>query len=259
MIRSWLRRILPAPVGHRLRKLYYPFVLRRFPEAKWPPASAVRALLKPGDEVVDAGANIGYVTRLLSEWVGPGGRIFSFEPVPETFDLLAHNVKALGLSNVRLYPFALAAADGHVEMEIPDYADGGENRYEARVIPAGQGGRGRCVTVETRRLDSVLAGEAQRVRLVKVDVEGFELEVVLGASALIAASHPALIVEVSGDPAETGTKPARLFGVLKDHGYKPFLLEDGRLVPHHGGGRSNDVFFLTPVHTDALGELMRLG
>jgi len=188
---------LPHGLRHRLQKFYYPRVVRNFPPERWPPSALVRRLLAPGARVVDGGANIGYVTRLLSEWVGAAGRVYSFEPVPETFSLLAHNVRRLQLTNVELFNCALSAHSGEAAMEIPTYPWGGDNLYESALVAesVGASAAARRVSVACRRLDEVLP--AGPVTLIKLDVEGHEAEAIEGAWELIVAHRPALVVEMN--------------------------------------------------------------
>ena len=138
MIKTIAKRILPRSLQHQLKKLYYPGRLRRFSDDEWPVLAVVRTLVREGDWVVDAGANIGYVSMLLSRLVGPKGRVFSFEPVAETFDLLRHNVDQLSLQNVELFEYGLSAAEGESVMEVPQDAAGDDNLYESRVLGSGE-------------------------------------------------------------------------------------------------------------------------
>ena len=243
-LKQLVRRYAPAGLKHRLRKWNSWRLVRDFDESRWPPAAMARRLVRPGDRVVDAGANIGYVTALFSRWVGAAGRVYSFEPEPGTFDVLSSNVRRLNLANVSLFPCAVSSREGQGVLAIPEYAAGGENLYEARVVDAPEGGRGvRTVSIRLGSLDALLA-DLDSLALVKLDVEGYELEAVQGAAGLIERFHPALLIEVSGDPWSPGTKAANLFELLKGWGYSPYRSEAGdwrKLAP---GDPALDVFFL---------------
>jgi FkbM family methyltransferase len=244
-----LAALLPRFLQHRIKKWYYPRLLRRFPESRWPGAAGARRLIRPGDHVVDAGANIGYVTMLLSRWVGPDGWVHSFEPVAETADLLTWNTKRLGLTNVRILPVALSDGPGEAVMDIPRYETGGENPYEARLRdPAAGPGPGRAVNVFRETLDAVLGRDLPRVTFVKMDVEGHEGAALRGATSLIETAHPAFLIEVSGDPEEEGSPARRLFEFLAARGYQACVDEDGRFRPRRRGERQVDYFFLRPEH-----------
>jgi FkbM family methyltransferase len=252
---SMLASRLPQAARRRLKKWYYPFLLRRFAEDRWPPSRAVRALVHPGDHVVDAGANIGYVTGLLSRWAGPAGRVYSFEPVPETFDLLSHNARRLGWTNVSLFNIGLSSAEGTATMRIPRYTTGAENLYESRLVSEEQPGfEGRAVTVSLRPLDAVLVDPSLPLALLKVDVEGHELEVIRGAHGVIERWKPALLVEVGGDPRAPGTPASELFGLLAEAGYSAWVCDPRscRVLPC--GERATDYLFLQANHLTKLEE-----
>lgn len=242
------RRLVPRAAQRRLKRWYYPRLLRRWSEARWPEARIVRRLVAPGDHVVDAGANIGYISLLLSRIVGPQGVVHSFEPVPATFELLANNLRVLGLANVRARQAAVSDAPGRARMTTPEYADGGENLYESRLVEGSEAG---TCEVEVVRLDAALGQDARRVTFVKVDVEGHELAALRGAAGLLEAA-PALLVEVSGDPDAAGSAAAALFDLLASRGYSPFRMKDGRLFRRRQGDRSVDYFFLADGHVKKL-------
>ena len=92
-----------------------------------PDLKVVEHLIKPGDSVVDIGANTGLYTKRMSELVGRDGRVFSIEPVPLTFDILGFNVGKLGLTNVELINCAISDTNGSVIVEVPLYESGEEN------------------------------------------------------------------------------------------------------------------------------------
>ena len=241
-----LRRLLsmlPPAWRRAAKRAYYPRMLRRFPASRWPGASVVERLLRPGDVVVDAGANIGYVSMLLARWVGPTGRVYSFEPMPETYAFLRHNMASLGLRQVEALHLALSSQQGEGRMTVPDYPDGGPNFYEAHLL-AEAGGDG-AVSVAVRRLDDVLAREPRPVAFMKIDVEGHEWELARGAERRLVQDRPALFVELSGPPCGDG--PAgRLARHLHELGYGAWWLDGGALKPVAEGDRPVDAFFLTP-------------
>ena len=143
--------------------------------------------------VIDIGANIGYYTILTSKLIGPGQRVFSFEPQPAVVTKLRRNIEASGLANVTVFPFALSDASGRVPFHVPH--EGGEShgslhangRFRVRKI----------VEIETRRLDDVWQQlGSPDVGLVKLDAEGAELPILRGAVGLLSAvNKPVLIFE----------------------------------------------------------------
>lgn len=140
----------------------------------------LRRLLRPGMRVVDVGANIGYFLLLFEHAIGPAGSIVCLEPEPDNARELERNIRANGLANVELLRLAAGDSDGLVSLTP------GINGV---VRPDGSG----SLTVQIRRLDSLVGG---RVDFLKIDVEGFEHQVLRGAERLLREQQPTLIVEV---------------------------------------------------------------
>jgi FkbM family methyltransferase len=149
--------------------------------------------LRPGDWAMDVGANVGHYTMRMSDLVGPGGRVIAIEPVPDTFALLAGNVRLFERANVSL--FNLAASDRLSEcgIFIPRFSEGLQNYYQARLVTDDA----EAIHVLTLPLDALALPET--VRLVKIDVEGHELAVLRGMSEFLARARPVIIVETSAE------------------------------------------------------------
>jgi FkbM family methyltransferase len=148
------------------------------------------SFLSDGDWAIDIGANIGHYTKGMSDLVGAHGRVIAFEPVADTFALLAANVQSYRHQNVTLLNAAASDKTGVTGISIPRFTSGLINYYEATVVSNGDG-----LHVMTLALDSLDLPTA--VRLVKIDAEGHELSVLKGMRQLLARDKPALIVEVS--------------------------------------------------------------
>ena len=181
---------LPKSALRFVRSVHYQYQLKHYPVATEPDLEGCKALLQPGDTVLDIGANIGVYTRFCSQFVGPSGQVHSLEPMPETFSYLTGNVRAIGLKNVTCYNLAASDKDQtHARMSMPEYTTGGANIYEARLSDDGN------IPVKTARLDTLFPHLTPR--LIKCDVEGHELACINGALDLIARSHPCCLIEVS--------------------------------------------------------------
>jgi len=145
-----------------------------------------------GDWVIDVGANVGHYTVRLSQLVGTRGRVFAFEPVSDTFELLASNVAAAGARNVTLFNTALSAQTAAMGMTMPLFDSGLTNYYMAALTSNNSE-----FEVLTIALDSI--GLPLRVALVKMDVEGHEYQALTGMEQLLRRDRPRLIVEGSSD------------------------------------------------------------
>jgi len=88
--------------------------------------------VEPRDWVLDVGANVGHYSRKLSELVGRNGRVFSFQPVPQTFEILGANMACWPVSNVTLFNVAASDVMGTMGMSIPSFDTGLQNYYMAK-------------------------------------------------------------------------------------------------------------------------------
>jgi FkbM family methyltransferase len=145
-------------------------------------------LVRHGDVVLDAGANIGYMTLLAAVAAGPKGRVIAFEPNPNLFPILRENVETasrhLAMASVELRQAALGARRHRTTLVLPDpsAANNGLSYIPSQPVVTEHG----TVTVQVETLDAVLAGET--VALAKVDVEGHEFQLFKGAADVL-GSH----------------------------------------------------------------------
>ena len=189
-VRNRVLLCLPRRLQHLIKKAYYPGWIKRYREDLWEGSQAARTLIRPGDHVVDVGANLGYVTYMLSKWVGPQGIVHSIEPVPDTFDLLSHTMRRLHVENVRLHPCAAGKEDGRAAMGIPKAEQGGPDYYRSRFVQAHEDtAYPETVMVDVRALDTLCGDIRGRMSFIKIDVEGWENEVVEGAGQVVGPSH----------------------------------------------------------------------
>lgn len=161
-------------------------------------------VLSPGDFAVDVGAYKGGYTYLMRRAVGDGGTVLAFEPQPEAAAHLRRYVSAFGWRNVTVVESALSAARGARDLFLP--AGEGPSPAASLVgasLPSGP--RSYAVSVDT--LDNHLARSEPptRVRLVKVDVEGHELDVLVGARETLSTFRPAIMVECETRHLRVGT------------------------------------------------------
>jgi FkbM family methyltransferase len=154
--------------------------------------------------VVDVGANWGYFTLMAAELVGRSGRVLAVEPDPRMFALLQRNLSLNGLSQVDAVACA-AGADRETRW-LHGYADGAENRGVSRIrAGAGTADGVTAFAVRTAPLDLLLdERNIGAVDLIKIDVEGFEADVLGGMADGLATQryrrivielHPALLAE----------------------------------------------------------------
>lgn len=158
-----------------------------------------RRLLRPGDVVVDIGANYGVVSLLAAQLVGNGGMVHALEPQPAVADLLRRSVAANGFGHLHVHEVALSDADGELELRIPTGNLGGASLSR----PAE---RGSSVMVRVRHGGTFLSELGlSRIRVLKVDIEGHEAQFLRGAHELLGDCPPDAIVFESNEALyETG-------------------------------------------------------
>jgi FkbM family methyltransferase len=144
--------------------------------------------VRPGDTVVDVGANIGAITAYAASRVGPSGRVIALEPARDNLAVLRANVELNRLTNVRV----IEAAAGRAR-ETRQFFQRGEISAVNSFYPESCYAEVTSVSnVEVVPLDDVVEGEAA---LVKIDVEGAELDVLAGMPRLLAGPDLTLVAE----------------------------------------------------------------
>lgn len=171
----------------------------------------LREACRPGATVLEAGAHIGYVTLQAARAVGPSGRVVSFEPNPRTLPVLRRNVEANGFGDrVEIVPAALGSAPGRVSFHVTPAGD--TSSLHAGAIA------GDSVEVEVATADASLAGGA--VDVVKLDVEGGEVEALRGMRELLRRGRPVVFAECNPQVLEAaGTSAAALAAELESLDY----------------------------------------
>src|SRR5262249_54468049 len=138
----------------------------------------------PGGNFLDLGANIGYFSCLLAKLAGPKGKVVSIEPEPNNRELLLHNLKRNGLTNVTVHPCAVGAQDGVAKMGI--YKPANRGRHSLVDLESCK----KFIEVPVRRVDDLVkSAGVDSWALVKMDVEGYEPFVFQGAQETLARTE----------------------------------------------------------------------
>ena len=172
-------------------------------------------LIDAGDTVVDAGANVGYMTVLAATAAGRRGRVLAFEPHPDLFAILRQNAANAIRSGCRVEPRQVALGDQHGQalLQIPEsFAD---NDGVATLVDGGPAPT-RTVPVAMERLDDLIDSP---ISVLKLDVEGFEASVLRGAQRLLSARQLRHIVFEDHD-----LKRSEVVRMLKEAGYQVFTI-----------------------------------
>jgi len=171
----------------------------------------LRRTLSPGDVAIDVGANIGIYTQLLSRWVGPTGLVHSFEPSPKNFGRLQRATRKL--ANVRLSQSAVGESSRRTTLYVSDKLNVDHRAY----LPEGDSRH--IVPIEMIALDDYFK-PGERVDLIKMDIQGYELHALRGASRVL-ADNPGIKLLFEFWPyglKQAGVNWVELIGVLKENG-----------------------------------------
>lgn len=195
---------------------------------------AFRRLVRPGQTVVEAGANIGAHTVFLAQHVGPKGRVIAFEPQRIVYQMLCANLALNNIPNVECRQLAAGAEHGVLKVPVFDL------RYENNLggLALGEYEQGEPVPVVP--LD---AQDLTQCHFLKVDVEGMEEDVLRGAVGLINRSRPIIFVE-----NDRQDKSESLVRFIDSLGYRIYRHMAALFNPNNFFGNPDDVFPMTGSH-----------
>ncbi len=154
----------------------------------WPEMEFVKnTICKEGDVVLECGGHHGLTAVVIAKWIGEPGKVYCFEPNPENIAIIDKNLEINGVKNVVVVPNAVGAADGKILI-----SNSSSNSY----ILKGKEHNGLEVAVV--KADDFIKFKPT---VLKVDVEGFEVEVIKGAEELL-KTFPKLAIELHPDMIE---------------------------------------------------------
>jgi FkbM family methyltransferase len=184
--------------------------------------------VRPGDVVVDVGANIGYYTLLFARCVGPQGRVYAFEPDPTNFDLLQRNIQRNGYTNVTLVRKAVAAQSGTLRLYLCEDNKGDHRTYDSH------DGRP-SVEIEAVSLDDYFAGYRGAIALIKMDIQGAE-EGALRGMGRVLRDNPGVRIATELWPIglqRSGTSAPAFLEYLRGQGFQLYHIDEagGTLAP----------------------------
>ena len=202
--------------------------LRRDRELERPETLFMERFLKPGMNILDIGANIGYFSTLISKLVGDKGSVTAFEPSPREQRWLKRNLALNHCKNVCIEKMGLSDYVGEIDLFVVQGLETGCNsmrkpNVNERVMP---------VKVKITKLDNYLLTKNLSIDFVKMDIEGAELSALKGAkSLLISVPRPVWLCELVELRAEPwGYQTVEIYDLLARSGYHWFsILSNGSL------------------------------
>jgi len=197
-------------------------------------AALARRALRPGDVAIDVGAHIGFFTMLMASAVGPEGRVYAFEPLDANADLVERSIAENGFGGrVRLQRAAAGGAEGTATLTFPleTLNSGGAYLLRGGTAPLAGNLTKDVPLVAIDRLDI-----RRPVRLIKMDVEGAEPQVVRGAERVLREDRPIILSEVH--PIQlaraSGVTAAQFLAQVEALGYRAQTLDGAPLAAPDG-------------------------
>lgn len=196
--------------------------------------SSFQKIIQAGDTVIDVGAHIGYWTLFFSAMAGSNGKVHAFEPHPENFFRLQSNIKKNKRKNCYINNCGISGSTGRGNLVINLQNDGGH------YVSCNNDGEDNCEEVKLISLDDYANEHSlQKVKLVKVDVEGLEWEVLNGMRGMLQnrlMKPEYVVVEISPNEVEKRRLISNFLGAsgyvpLEPHigGLQPFNIEKGNI------------------------------
>jgi len=201
--------------------------------------AAVRKLLRSGDVVIDVGANVGQYALMAAKMVGSSGAVYAFEPSPNILSKLRYNRKLNGLSNLQIVPSAAGS-----ESRLCDfYPAAGYNQGIGSLVYHGGNDAGvrsaKPIQVEVITLDTFCDNNGiDRVDFIKIDAEGYDLEVLKGAVQTLKSNQGiAVVVEMVEKEADVNGLCVEIDRFMRSLSFRPFCSADRSPFNAHGSGK----------------------
>lgn len=230
--------IIPKPVDDILLKTQYDFILNIFPKTDTGVERSLyytgtyekgllnlfKDFLKPGETFIDIGANIGLMSIFASKIVGEKGKVFSFEPNPSTLQLLHKNLSLNSIKNVTVCPFALGSENAAQQI----YANWHINRGGASLVKPTTDSE--SFDIEVVRFDMFYNEHIKsEIALIKIDVEGFEMQVLGGFGNILEQTSPYLIIECGEERGDVSATKVEVYNYVNQLNlYSIYKLKRGK-------------------------------
>ena len=173
--------------------------------------------LKKGDTVIDAGANIGYFTLFFSKLVGEKGKVIAFEPDPINFDILKKNIELNKITNVELVKKGISNKNESMRL-YKSTVSGGHSLIK------NEWGK-EYTDIQTVTLDEYF--KEQKIDAIKIDVEGFELEVIEGGKKIFKNNKNMKIISEFGGYYHKRNNTKKMYPILlHESGFNLFGIID---------------------------------
>lgn len=181
-----------------------------------PVQHAITSHVMPGDVFFDIGANIGFFSILAARCAGTSGQVYAYEPVKRNADAIVRGAALNGLDTIRVFNEAVGAMTGRADLLLTRHIGGAA--LASADVPPDMTGR---LEVDVTTLDDSISRHGLRPpSLVKIDVEGAEIEVLRGMTGVLRAHRPAVLYEVDDATREgLDSKARQIASFMESAGY----------------------------------------
>ena len=177
--------------------------------------------LKPGAVFIDAGANDGLYTLFAAHKVGPQGLVISIEPSTREYEHLCKNIRLNDFKNIRTLRAAVSNVSGFAELKVAESSKSGHNTlsqsfyYKDTTLEAVE-------KINTTTIDEVTEADSiSRVDILKLDIEGWELSALEGATRTLVKFRPLLMIEIICENGSAfGSNSGKIWEFLTNYGYQ---------------------------------------
>jgi len=189
------------------------------------------SLVKKGDIIFDVGTNIGETLLNFAKLTGEKGYVYGFEPDEENYRNVQKNISLNNFKNIHVFNNAVSDKKETVKLSVVEPHNRGMNR----ILEPGSDEGYQYSIIEAITLDDLVAeNKIERIDLVKIDIEGYEMHALKGALQMLKKFKPVLFVEIAYTRLiKLNTSPNEVMKFLEDLGYKIFHAQTDEIITSH--------------------------
>ncbi|HGE72005.1 TPA: FkbM family methyltransferase [Candidatus Poribacteria bacterium] len=204
----------------------------------------IKKYLKKGDTFIDVGANIGFISAVAAGCVGQTGQIHSFEPVPSYFSRLKQMADMNKGFNIIVNSYALGEHEGSSNIDVRGNANIGWNT----MVQGFMSNKEYSLEVKVIRLDDyIINNKLSKIKMIKIDVEGYEFFVLKGLNKLFDSTsyRPLILCEIAPKAYQIlGLEIKDLFLYMEGYSYQPFsVINTNRRISYKELQETTDIIF----------------
>ena len=192
----------------------------------WEPETTklIKNIIHEGDVGIDLGANIGYFTMLMANLVGTSGKIFSFEPEPQNFEILQKNIKQNHLKNVVANQSAIGDINGKIKLYLSNTNAGWHKVFPKQFIDYEVSDKN--IDVKICSLDKEFIDK--KIDFIKMDIEGYEWNAIKGGKKILQEKHDVKLIFEFLPMAlrANNVKPDTVLTYLLDIGFHIYAIDE---------------------------------